>query len=210
MEYVYLLQEREFVKSNEQVYKIGRTKQLNFARFRQYPKNSISFFQSYCDDCVVCENKIIKVFSKKYKKRIDIGQEYFEGNVYDMIVQISIIVQKNIQDKIDNMYHENNSIKLRNEINAEFFINKKLEKKTNTCQETRQETTEQEQEETTEQEQEETSQVTTEQETTEQEDSIPIPIPTPTPKSTPKSTSKSTYENIVLFIISFFWRHAKK
>jgi hypothetical protein len=127
MEYVYLLQEREFVKSKEQIYKIGRTKQLNFARFRQYPKNSVSFFQSYCDDCVLCEHKIVKVFTKKYKKRIDIGQEYFEGNVFDMIIQISIIVQKNIQDKINNMYHEQNCIKLDNEINAEFMINLKEE-----------------------------------------------------------------------------------
>ena len=125
MEYVYLLQEREFVKSNEQIYKIGRTKQLNFARFRQYPKNSISFFQSYCDDCIACENKIVKVFSKKYKKRIDVGQEYFEGNVFDMIIQISIIVQNNLQDKIDRMYHEKNDMKLDNEMNTEFSINQK-------------------------------------------------------------------------------------
>ena len=37
MDYVYLLQEREFVVRNEHVYKIGRTTQLNFARLNQYP-----------------------------------------------------------------------------------------------------------------------------------------------------------------------------
>jgi T5orf172 domain len=67
------------------VYKIGRTTQLNFARLNQYPKNSISYFQSYCRNCIICEKTIIEVFDKKYKRRFDIGGEYFEGDVSDMV-----------------------------------------------------------------------------------------------------------------------------
>jgi hypothetical protein len=40
MEYIHLLQEREFVTRAENVYKSGRTTQKNFTRFKQYPKSS--------------------------------------------------------------------------------------------------------------------------------------------------------------------------
>ena len=36
MQYVYLLQEREFIKTNENIYKFGNTKQSNLNRFKQY------------------------------------------------------------------------------------------------------------------------------------------------------------------------------
>lgn len=35
--YIYLLQEREFIKTNENVYKVGMTKKENHKRFNQYP-----------------------------------------------------------------------------------------------------------------------------------------------------------------------------
>ena len=46
-EYIYLLQEREFFRKKENVYKIGKTKQLNYKRFNSYPKGSILFFLVY-------------------------------------------------------------------------------------------------------------------------------------------------------------------
>ena len=92
MEYVYLLQEREFVTHDEPVYKIGRTAQLNFIRFNQYPKNSKSYFQSYCGNCQICEKLIIDLFSVKYIRRVDIGSEYFEGDVCSMIIDICTIL----------------------------------------------------------------------------------------------------------------------
>lgn len=33
-QYIYLLQEREFIKTNENIYKIGKTKQENCKRFK--------------------------------------------------------------------------------------------------------------------------------------------------------------------------------
>lgn len=91
MEYVYLLQEREFVNTNENVYKIGRTKQVNLARFRQYPKNSILYLQSFCGNCVLCEKEIMKRFAKKYKRRSELGREYFEGDVRNMMADVYLI-----------------------------------------------------------------------------------------------------------------------
>ena len=42
--YIYLLQEREFLKTNEPIYKIGMTEQTNpFDRFNSYPNGSRLF-----------------------------------------------------------------------------------------------------------------------------------------------------------------------
>ena len=95
-EYVYLLQEREFIHSGESVYKIGRTKQLNDKRFKQYPKNSMLLLQTFCNNCVTCENQIMNMFKQKYIHRVDIGSEYFEGNVKEMQSDIfNIVITEN-------------------------------------------------------------------------------------------------------------------
>ena len=39
--YVYLLQQREFLKTKEDIFKVGMTTQENHERFKQYPKGSI-------------------------------------------------------------------------------------------------------------------------------------------------------------------------
>ena len=91
-QYVYLLQEREFVNSKEQIYKIGKTMQLNSKRFAQYPKGSILLLQVVCLDCNICETQIIQLFTHKYTRRRDIGSEYFEGDYNGMIADIFGIV----------------------------------------------------------------------------------------------------------------------
>jgi hypothetical protein len=90
--YIYLLQEREFIKTNESIYKIGRTKQEHNKRLNQYPKGSILLVQIICSNCVIMEKKIITFFKEKYKHRKDIGNEYFEGNSKDMIQEINNII----------------------------------------------------------------------------------------------------------------------
>jgi hypothetical protein len=40
-EFIYLIKEREFIKNNEEIYKIGKTKQMALKRIKDYPKNSI-------------------------------------------------------------------------------------------------------------------------------------------------------------------------
>jgi hypothetical protein len=87
-QYIYLIQEREFVKTNEKVYKIGKTKQPNFERFKQYSKDSILISQISCLDCDVCEKQLIQIFKVKYLQRTDIGTEYFEGDYNSMNIDI--------------------------------------------------------------------------------------------------------------------------
>lgn len=59
--YIYLLQEREFVKTKETIYKVGMTKKENYIRFNQYPNGSILLFQMICNDCNYIEKEIINI-----------------------------------------------------------------------------------------------------------------------------------------------------
>ena len=94
--YIYLIVLREFIKSGENIYKIGRTSQENYKRFYQYPKNSILLFHMICSpDIKLCEleKKILYKFEQKYILRNDIGREYFEGNYMNMIDDIYEILK---------------------------------------------------------------------------------------------------------------------
>lgn len=86
--YIYMLKEREFIKTKENVFKIGKTTQNNLGRFSQYPNGSILYFQMICKDCHKIEKIIINSFRLKYINRSDIGTEYFQGDHNDMIDDI--------------------------------------------------------------------------------------------------------------------------
>ena len=47
--YIYLLQEREFINSNQNIYKIGKTKQEHNNRLRGYPKGTELLIQINSD-----------------------------------------------------------------------------------------------------------------------------------------------------------------
>jgi hypothetical protein len=120
-QYVYLLQTREFINSNLPVYKIGKTKQTNNLRFNSYPKGSKLFVQLCCKDCDECERLIINLFDKKYKKRSDFGNEYYEGEKIKMILDIIEIIdyKKQLEEQekmkylqeIENLKKENTELK---------------------------------------------------------------------------------------------------
>lgn len=79
--YIYILREREFIKTDEQIYKIGKSNRKPFDRFKKYPKGTKLEFIISVDDCDSKEKEIKEIFSNLYKKRTDIGQEYFEGDL---------------------------------------------------------------------------------------------------------------------------------
>lgn len=93
-EYIYLLQEREFIKTLENIYKIGKSKQENLKRIQNYPNGTELIIQSECDDCDIVEKELIKIFKEKFIQRTDIGTEYFKGDKYKM--------RKIISDYINN------------------------------------------------------------------------------------------------------------
>ena len=95
IDYIYLIHTREFYNHNELIYKIGKTTKLNYCRFNQYPNGSVLLCQIVCNDCDICETKLLKHFKSKYKQRKEIGTEYFEGDYTQMIADIFNIVSTN-------------------------------------------------------------------------------------------------------------------
>lgn len=87
-QYIYLLREREFISLNQNVYKIGKTKQENLQRFHQYPRGSELLLQHSCDNCDALEVQLIREFKIKYIHRREFGNEYFEGDCKEMIKDI--------------------------------------------------------------------------------------------------------------------------
>ena len=75
---IYLLITREFIKTNEHIYKIGYTQQENGAidRLKQYPKSSKLLYHQYVfEDVKQIEKKIKLCFDNKFIKRKDIESE---------------------------------------------------------------------------------------------------------------------------------------
>ena len=105
-QYIYLLQEREFIKTKEHVYKVGMTEKENHKRFNQYPKGSVLLFQIICNNCKNMEKLVLKKFKETFEQRKDIGNEYFEGEYKSMID----IIYLTIKDEL-NIHEEENKIK---------------------------------------------------------------------------------------------------
>jgi hypothetical protein len=87
-QYIYLVQEREFTKTGEPIYKIGKTKQENLTRFKQYSKGSRMLCQIISKDCDEDERILLSKFRESYIPRKDVGSEYFEGDYEKMIQDI--------------------------------------------------------------------------------------------------------------------------
>jgi hypothetical protein len=128
LQYVYLIQEREFIHLEKPVFKIGKTKQINFTRFSQYPKGTNLIYQSVCSNCDICEKDIITLFKQKYSQRKDIGREYFEGNYINMVCDISEIcinLWKKHQENIESDFRKIEENEIRQKIENE--IRQKIE-----------------------------------------------------------------------------------
>ena len=94
MSSIYLIHEREFINKNEYIIKIGRTNNIA-KRFLQYPKGSRLVFSIYVNptDLINMEKQLLYKFGGVFRARTDIGREYFEGDVNEMIKAIVEDVQ---------------------------------------------------------------------------------------------------------------------
>ena len=112
-EFIYLIKEREFIKTKEPIYKIGKTKQENLQRIKSYPNGSILLLYIITNDCDKKEKEIIQKFKEHFIHKKDIGNEYFLGDYNHMINIILSIISNNssiecsIEGSIDN---SNNSL----------------------------------------------------------------------------------------------------
>jgi hypothetical protein len=65
-EYIYLLQEREFIKTKENIYKLGKTEQENLKRIQNYPNGTKLIIQLECENCDINEKKLIIIIVKQF------------------------------------------------------------------------------------------------------------------------------------------------
>jgi len=103
---IYLLKTREFIRLNENVYKIGRSHNIQ-KRLTQYPKGSKLIYYVNCYDSNICEQILLEVFKNKFIQKKEYGNEYFEGEETEMINEInkkinSVNVLSNIKDDNEN------------------------------------------------------------------------------------------------------------
>lgn len=87
-DFIYLIKEREFLKTNEPIYKIGMTRTGPTKRVNSYPKGSRVVITVSVHDAVTSEKELIKQFKKCFKQRKEYGIEYFEGNESKMMQMI--------------------------------------------------------------------------------------------------------------------------
>lgn len=90
--YIYLLKDRTAMVTNANIYKVGKTTQLNFNRFKGYPIGYKIFLHRICPNCHEAEKKILALFRSKYNSRKDFGSETFEGDLDSMIADINYII----------------------------------------------------------------------------------------------------------------------
>ena len=76
---IYLIQIREFITTNKNIYKIGRSHNIH-NRMSQYPKESNIIIILECCDSIKCENALKKIFIKEFIQMKKYGSEYFEGD----------------------------------------------------------------------------------------------------------------------------------
>jgi hypothetical protein len=109
-EFIYLLQEREFIKTKEPIYKIGKTKQEKLKRIKSYPNGSELLLYTVCNNCDEIEKTIINKFKGHFIHKKELGNEYFMGDYNLMIDIIYNIIRtsktEDIKDFKDN--NENN------------------------------------------------------------------------------------------------------
>ncbi len=99
----YILQEREFIKSGERIYKIGETGRTMKQRMEGYPKGSIVLVSYKVADSRYVESLIFAKFKEKFEQQNEnIGKEYFKGDINDMIDLFHKICSKNKNKKTYN------------------------------------------------------------------------------------------------------------
>jgi hypothetical protein len=98
---VYIMHEREFIRTGEQIYKIGRTSQLGTSRASQYSKGSRLMIQKAVINARFTERIIIQQFTDAFEKLPDLGREYFQGN-YAVMEALFLEITK--LDIIDTTY----------------------------------------------------------------------------------------------------------
>lgn len=90
---IYLIHIREFIITNKNIFKLGRSHNID-TRMGRYPKGSSIIAQLECCNSVQCEKDLLALFKSKFVQQKYYGIEYFEGDKYDMMDVICNEVKK--------------------------------------------------------------------------------------------------------------------
>lgn len=82
--FLYMLREREFLKTKEHIFKVGKTVQELQKRICKYPKGSELLLAVKVPDCHKGEIRLLRYMRENFISRKDIGAEYFEGEELDI------------------------------------------------------------------------------------------------------------------------------
>ena len=82
--YVYHIREREHIRMEEEVYKLGKTTQEPNSRLAGYPKDSEVVLYMDVLDCHKTEKTLMTEFDERFTSRRDVGREYYEGDLNHM------------------------------------------------------------------------------------------------------------------------------
>ena len=95
--HIYVIKEREFIKTGENIFKIGRSKNI-VNRMPSYPKNSLIYTILYTDNINEVEKNMIKHFDNIFIKRTDIGNEYYECSEKEIMLACTMILYNLYKD----------------------------------------------------------------------------------------------------------------
>jgi hypothetical protein len=123
--YCYIIQEREFLRLNYPIYKIGKTTQDGLKRYKQYPKGSKIILFIEVDDCHEFETNVKKLFNGKYVQKTEYGIEYYEGDKDEMIMDY-IKIKNSLSHKNKNLFlnYDKINIKKFDKLKEEYDKNK--------------------------------------------------------------------------------------
>jgi len=88
MEGLYLIHTREFISTNKEIYKIGRSSNITNI-LNHYPNGSKILLAMINKNSIQCKKDLIKQFKLTFTQKQFYGNEYFEGDVDEMIEIIS-------------------------------------------------------------------------------------------------------------------------
>lgn len=94
---MYLLKEREFCSLNQPVYKFGFSNDFT-GRMKNYPKGSIVLMSKRVNDGRQVEREVMCALCKRFKQRKDLGREYFEGPLREILAVCDAVVGRSLCD----------------------------------------------------------------------------------------------------------------
>ena len=102
----YVIKDDIEIILEKDVFKIGETGRCLSVRVSEYPEDTEYIFLACTINAKKIENEIIKEFKINFKQRLDIGTEYFQGDIDKMIEIAKNIVAKIEKQEIDVIIEE--------------------------------------------------------------------------------------------------------